>query len=55
MKHTYPRAIRLVETGMIDLKPIVTHSFSLEDLPEAFEMVAGYRDGVVKAVVRINE
>jgi L-iditol 2-dehydrogenase len=55
MKHTYPRAIRLVETAMIDLKPLITHSFSLEDLPEAFEMVAGYRDGVVKAVVRINE
>jgi L-iditol 2-dehydrogenase len=55
MKHTYPRAIRLVSTGQVDLKPIVTHLFSLESLAEAFEMVAAYQDGVVKAVVRINE
>jgi L-iditol 2-dehydrogenase len=55
MKHTYPRAIRLTSAGLVDLKPLVTHLFSLESLAEAFEMVAAYEDGVIKAVVRINE
>lgn len=55
MKHTYPRAIRLVESGQVDLKPLVTHQFSLGSLADAFEIVAAYDDGVIKAMVRINE
>ena len=34
---TYPKAIMLVSEGLIDLKPLVTHRFSLEDAPKAFE------------------
>ncbi len=30
MKHTYPRAIRMVTTGMVDLKALATHRFSLD-------------------------
>lgn len=33
----YPRAIRLVEGGLINLKPLVTHRFTLENAVEAFE------------------
>jgi len=33
---TYPKAIVLVEQGLIDLKPLVTHRFSLEQGVEAF-------------------
>jgi len=53
MKHTYPRAIRLVERGIIDLAPIATHHFPLERTPEAFELVAGKSDGVLKAVIDV--
>jgi len=53
MKHTYPRAIALVASGRIDLKPLVTHVFPLERIREAFDLVEGYRDGVVKAVIEI--
>ena len=31
---------------------MVTHKFSLQDTQEAFELVEGYRDGVVKAIIR---
>lgn len=55
MKHTYPRAIRLVEAGLVDLKPLITHQLTLEFLADAFEMVAAYNDGVIKAIVSINE
>jgi L-iditol 2-dehydrogenase len=54
MKHTYPRAIRLVQTGMVDVKPLATHLLPLERIDEAFQLVAGYRDGVLRAVVQIS-
>lgn len=34
---TYPKAITLVEEGLIDLKPLVTHRFTLKQAQEAFE------------------
>lgn len=51
MKFTYPRAIALVQRGMVDLRSLVTHRFPLERAEEAFRTVMDYRDGVVKAVV----
>ena len=33
---TYPRAIGLVASGVIDVKPLVTHRFALEDSERAF-------------------
>jgi L-iditol 2-dehydrogenase len=53
MKHTYPRAIRLVETGMVDVKPLATHLLPLERIAEAFELVAAYEDGVIRAVIQV--
>ena len=54
MKHTYPRAIRLVQTGMVDVKPLATHLFPLERIVEAFELVTGYKDGVLRAVIQVS-
>jgi L-iditol 2-dehydrogenase len=54
MKHTYPRAIRLVQRGMVDVKPLITHTFPLERIVEAFEMVAAYEDGVLRAVIQVS-
>jgi L-iditol 2-dehydrogenase len=45
MKHTYPRAIRLVESGQVDLRSPVTHAFPLERGPEAFA-TAARREGL---------
>ena len=33
---TYPKAIILVSEGLIDLKPLVTHRYSLEQALDAF-------------------
>ncbi|MCG3150136.1 MAG: Sorbitol dehydrogenase [Verrucomicrobiae bacterium] len=51
MKHTYPRAIRLVESGQVDLKCLVSHRFPLAKTAEAFALNAAYRDNVVKIIV----
>jgi len=48
-----PQAIEMVHSGRVDLDPLVTHRFPLAEAAEAFELVADYRDGVVKAMVRV--
>ena len=47
-------AIELIRSGRIDARPLLTHGFPLERIGEAFELVAGYRDGVVKAVIDLS-
>ena len=37
MKNTYPAAIKLVQTGQIDLKTLATHHFPFEETLNAFE------------------
>jgi L-iditol 2-dehydrogenase len=53
-KHTYPPAIRLVQAGMVDVRSLATHILPLERIGEAFEMVAGYRDGVLRALIKVS-
>ena len=49
--NTWPRAIRLVSAGLIDLKPLVTHRFQLEDSLEAFEVASDITRGSVKVQI----
>lgn len=53
MKHTYPRAIRLVETGMIDLDDLVSHDVSLDEAPSALAKNLSYETGINKIVVHL--
>jgi L-iditol 2-dehydrogenase len=51
MKHVYPRAIRLVERGLVDLDSLVSHRFPLRRVAEAFVLNTAYRDRVVKIMI----
>lgn len=51
MKHTYPRAIELVEKGLVDVHSLVTHRFALEQSAEAFQ-VAQRRAGL-KIIIEV--
>jgi L-iditol 2-dehydrogenase len=53
-KHTYVRAFHLVQSGQVEVKPLATHIFPLERIEDAFETVAGYRDGVLRAVIEVS-
>ncbi len=53
MKHTYQRAIALTQAGRVDLKALITHRFPLSETEAAFSLVAGQRDGVIKALVEL--
>ena len=47
----YERAQELVRTGRLDLAPMVTHRFGLDDVARAFAVAAGKTEGVIKVVL----
>ena len=51
MGQVYPRAIQMVQAGRIDLESLVTHTFSLEQTPGAFELQAACQDGIIKSII----
>jgi len=46
-------AMDLIASGRVNVDFMVTHRFGLDDVQDAFEMVAGYRDGAVKAMIEM--
>ena len=50
--NTWPRAIRLVESGVIDLKKLVTHRFNIEDAVKAFETAGDLKSGAIKVLIQ---
>lgn len=45
------RALELIEDRLVDAASLVTHTFPFEQAQAAFDLVAGYRDGVMKAII----
>ena len=52
-RHVYPRAIALLQRGVVDVRTLISHRFPLERAAEAFELVATLQDGVVKAMIEV--
>jgi L-iditol 2-dehydrogenase len=46
-------AINLIAGGKINVDFMITHRFKLEQAQRAFDMVAEYRDGVIKALIEL--
>jgi L-iditol 2-dehydrogenase len=44
-------ALGLIDSGKIDVSKMITHRFRFGNAEEAFDMVAGYSDGVMKAMI----
>ncbi|KAI2628011.1 GroES-like protein [Hypomontagnella submonticulosa] len=53
--NTWPRAIRLVENGVVDLTKLVTHRFKLEDAIEAFNTAADPKTGAIKVQIQSED
>ncbi|KAL8797892.1 MAG: hypothetical protein Q9195_000244 [Heterodermia aff. obscurata] len=49
--NTWPRAIRLVESGVLDLGRLVTHRFGVEEAEKAFETAGDVRSGAIKVLI----
>lgn len=48
------RLIRLVQAHRVDLRPLLTHVFSLEDIAGAYELFGSRREGVLKIAIRAS-
>lgn len=44
-------ALEMMKNGSIDVKNMVTHRFPFAKTKQAFDLVAGYKDGVMKAMI----
>ena len=48
-------ALELMNNGSVKVEEMVTHRFTLDKTKEAFDLVADYRDGVMKAMIDFPE
>lgn len=53
MKHTYPRALRMLESGRVEVGSLVTHRYPLAQVDEAFA-VAQQREGLKVVVTPVE-
>lgn len=44
--------LKLIEEGMIDTVPLITHRFELKDIEKAYQLFEEKRDGVIKIAIR---
>jgi len=52
--HQFPRIIRMIEDGLIDTSPWITHRLRLADVPRELPELPG-RPGLVKAIVEVDD
>jgi alcohol dehydrogenase len=50
-KERMRRLMSVIESGRIDLKPMVTHRFKLDEIVAAYELFGNQRDGVLKVAI----
>ncbi|TCZ53940.1 NAD(P)-dependent alcohol dehydrogenase [Roseicella aquatilis] len=50
-KERMRRLMSAIGSGRVDLKPLVTHRFKLEQIEEAYDLFAHQRDGVLKVAI----
>jgi alcohol dehydrogenase len=50
-KERMRRLLNVLASGRVDLKPLVTHRFKLDDIERAYEMFEHQRDGVLKVAI----
>jgi len=51
-KERMRRLMELVRAGRLDLTPLLTHSFALEDIHKAYDLFGERRDGVIKVAIK---
>ncbi|OOF92820.1 hypothetical protein ASPCADRAFT_517644 [Aspergillus carbonarius ITEM 5010] len=47
----WPRAVRVMSSGMIDLSRLITHKFAFKDAPKAFETASDPNSGSIKVLI----
>lgn len=50
-KERMRRLMEVVGSGRVDVSPLVTHRFRLDDIEAAYDFFANQRDGVMKVAI----
>ena len=50
-KERMRRLMGVIASGRVDLRPMVTHRFKLDQIEEAYDLFAHQRDGVLKVAI----
>lgn len=50
-KERMRRLMEVVGSGRVDVSPLVTHRFRLDDIEAAYDLFANQRDGVMKVAI----
>ena len=53
-KERMHRLMRLVAARRIDLTPLFTHVFPLEEIEQAYELFGSRRENVLKVAIRVS-
>ena len=51
-KERMRRLMNVIQSGGVDLKPLVTHTYKLEDIVDAYDLFMHQRDGVLKVAIK---
>ena len=51
-KERLTRLINMVKSGRLDLRPLITHRFTLADIKKAYDLFGGRKDGVMKVAIK---
>lgn len=46
------RLMSVIQSGRVNLKPMVTHTYKLDQITEAYDLFANQRDGVLKVAIK---
>jgi L-iditol 2-dehydrogenase len=52
--HCTQKALDFLDSGQINMDSMATHHFQLEETHKAFDLVANYKDGVMKAIITLD-
>lgn len=52
-KERMRRLLNVVASGRVDLRPLVTHRFSLDQIQEAYDLFANQRENVLKVAITV--
>ncbi|MBO0661028.1 NAD(P)-dependent alcohol dehydrogenase [Jiella sp. MQZ9-1] len=53
--HVFPRCVKMLASGAIDVKPLITRTFAFEDSVKAFEIAASAPKGDVKMQIELPQ